>query len=62
GGCLGELWGRNGALAPPPLAPGDVVRMSIEGIGELVSTVGATVDAPGVPRARPRPRHRTRGL
>jgi 2-keto-4-pentenoate hydratase/2-oxohepta-3-ene-1,7-dioic acid hydratase in catechol pathway len=62
GGCLGELWGRNGALAPPPLASGDVVRMSIEGIGELVSTVGATVDAPGVPRARPRPRHRIRGL
>ena len=40
GGCLGELWGRNGGLTPPPLAQGDEVRMSIEGIGELVGTRG----------------------
>ena len=26
GGCLAELWGRNGAQTPPPLEPGDVVR------------------------------------
>ncbi|MDY0911174.1 fumarylacetoacetate hydrolase family protein [Microbacterium sp. CFBP9034] len=62
GGCLGELWGRNGGLAPPPLAPGDVVRMSIEGIGELVGSVGDMVPGPPLPAARPRPRLRTRRL
>lgn len=62
GGCLGELWGRNGALSPAPLAPGDVVRMSIEGIGELVGAVGPFVDAPAVAPARPRPRRRSREL
>ncbi len=62
GGCLGELWGRNGALTPPPLQTGDVVRMSIEGIGELVSEVGAPAVAPSLPRARPRSRQRTREL
>ena len=62
GGCLGELWGRNGGLTPAPLVPGDVVRMVVEGIGELVGTVGEPVVAPEVSRARSRPRHRTRGL
>lgn len=62
GGCLGELWGRNGALTPPPLATGDVVRMSIEGIGELVNTVGPMVEAPALPPARLRPRSRSRAL
>ena len=41
GGCLGELWGRDGELAPPPLREGDEVRMVVEGIGELVGRVGA---------------------
>lgn len=62
GGCLGELWGRNGELTPPPLQPGDVVRMSIEGIGDLVGAVGPMVELPPVPRARTRARHRTRPL
>ncbi|MGN8552308.1 UNVERIFIED_CONTAM: fumarylacetoacetate hydrolase family protein [Microbacterium sp. SLM126] len=62
GGCLGELWGRSGSLTPPPLAPGDIVRMSIEGIGELVSPVGPMVAAPAVPAARQRSRRRTRAL
>ena len=62
GGCLGELWGRNGEVTPPPLSEGDVVRMSVEGIGELVNTVGAMVDGPPVLPARPRPRLRTRTL
>ena len=35
GGCLAELWGRNGEQAPPPLQPGDVVTLAVEGIGEL---------------------------
>lgn len=62
GGCLGELWGRNGALSPPPLATGDLVRLSIEGIGVLSSPVGEMVVAPAIPRARQRPRRRTRAL
>jgi 2-keto-4-pentenoate hydratase/2-oxohepta-3-ene-1,7-dioic acid hydratase in catechol pathway len=60
GGCLAELWGRRGELSPPPLAEGDVVRMVVEGIGELLGTVGAAVGAPGLPAARVRPRARRR--
>ncbi len=60
GGCLAELWGRRGELSPPPLAEGDVVRMVVEGIGELVGTVGAPVPAPGLPSARVRSRARSR--
>ena len=61
GGCLGELWGRNGTLTPPPLTTGDVVRMRVEGIGELTGTVGAPVDTPDLPAARRRSRARNRG-
>ncbi|KAF2414847.1 hydroxylase [Microbacterium sp. B35-04] len=60
GGCLGELWGRNGGLVPPPLQHGDEVRMVVEGIGELVGTVGPAVPAPAVPHARRRSRLRRR--
>ncbi|WP_382303714.1 fumarylacetoacetate hydrolase family protein [Herbiconiux sp. UC225_62] len=60
GGCLAELWGRNGSLTPPPLREGDEVRMVVEGIGELVNRVGAPVAAPPVPAARVRPRIRHR--
>ena len=60
GGCLGELWGRNQSLTPPPLREGDVVTMSIEGIGEISNRVGAAVPAPALPPARPRPRDRRR--
>ncbi len=60
GGCLGELWGRAGALVPPPLREGDEVRLVVEGIGELVNVVGAAVTAPPIPRARPRSRARSR--
>jgi len=62
GGCLGELWGRNGGLTPPPLKPGDVVTMSVEGLGELSGRVGDYVPAPALPQARPRPRLRHRPL
>jgi 2-keto-4-pentenoate hydratase/2-oxohepta-3-ene-1,7-dioic acid hydratase in catechol pathway len=41
GGCLGELWGRRGELTPPPLSPGDVVRMTVEHIGTIENTVVA---------------------
>jgi 2-keto-4-pentenoate hydratase/2-oxohepta-3-ene-1,7-dioic acid hydratase in catechol pathway len=60
GGCLGELWGRNGRLSPPPLAEGDEVSMTIEGIGDLTARVGPAVPAPELPPARRRPRNRVR--
>lgn len=60
GGCLGELWGRNGGLTPPPLNVGDAVRLVIEGLGEIQNTVGAPVPAPPIPAARPRTRQRRR--
>jgi 2-keto-4-pentenoate hydratase/2-oxohepta-3-ene-1,7-dioic acid hydratase in catechol pathway len=60
GGCLGELWGRNGAQTPPPLRPGDVVEMTVEGIGTIRNQVVAGLDLPPVRPARPRPRTRTR--
>ena len=41
GGCLAELWGRRGELAPPPLQPGDVVEMTVEGIGTIRNRVVA---------------------
>jgi len=58
GGCLAELWGRRGAIDPPPLRPGDVVSMWVEGIGTLTSHVVAGDASPPVARARPRPRLR----
>ncbi|WP_341996484.1 fumarylacetoacetate hydrolase family protein [Microbacterium sp. LWH7-1.2] len=60
GGCLGELWGRRGELSPPPLQSGDVVRMVVEGIGELTGTVGDAIQPPLIPPARPRQRLRNR--
>ena len=53
-GCLGELWGRNGALEPRPLAPGDEVTLRVEGIGELTNRIVAGVPAHPVPKARRR--------
>src|SRR4051794_37188479 len=54
-GCLFELWGRNQAKEPAPLAPGDEVRLEVEGIGTLTNTIGAPQeDLPAVPPARPR--------
>lgn len=56
-GALAEAWGRNGALTPPPLQVGDVVEMTIEGIGTITNRVvaGDTELAP-VPPARRRSR------
>jgi 2-keto-4-pentenoate hydratase/2-oxohepta-3-ene-1,7-dioic acid hydratase in catechol pathway len=42
GGCLAELWGRNGSRTPPPLEPGDVVRLEVEGLGSLSGRVMPT--------------------
>ncbi|MFT3863214.1 MAG: fumarylacetoacetate hydrolase family protein [Solirubrobacterales bacterium] len=54
GGCLGELWGRSGERVPPPLAPGDEVRMTVEGIGSISNRIVAGVDPVdfGSPRRR----------
>jgi 2-keto-4-pentenoate hydratase/2-oxohepta-3-ene-1,7-dioic acid hydratase in catechol pathway len=60
GGSLAELWGRRGQLDPPPLQPGDVVEMTVEGIGTIRNRVVAGPDLPAVPAARPRPRARER--
>lgn len=63
GGCLAELWGLRGRRDPPPLQPGDVVEMTVEGIGTLRNTVVAGPDPatlPPIRPARPRPRARTR--
>src|SRR5689334_14560395 len=60
GGCLAELWGRRGQLDPPPLRPGDVVEMTVEGIGTIRNTVVPGPDLPPVRPARPRPRIRKR--
>jgi 2-keto-4-pentenoate hydratase/2-oxohepta-3-ene-1,7-dioic acid hydratase in catechol pathway len=35
-----ELWGRNQSwTTPPPLQPGDVVTLEVEGIGTLTNTI-----------------------
>jgi 2-keto-4-pentenoate hydratase/2-oxohepta-3-ene-1,7-dioic acid hydratase in catechol pathway len=60
GGCLAELWGRRGGLDPAPLRSGDVVEMTVEGIGTVRNTVVAGVDLPPVAPARGRSRRRTR--
>ena len=60
GGCLAELWGTRGEAAPPPLRPGDVVEMTVEGIGTLRNRVVPGVDLPPVRAARPRSRARKR--
>ncbi|MGY1637656.1 fumarylacetoacetate hydrolase family protein [Geodermatophilus sp. SYSU D00742] len=60
GGCLGELWGRRGEQTPPPLQPGDVVEMTVEGIGTIRNRVVEGLELPPVRPARPRPRTRTR--
>ncbi|OZC53649.1 hydroxylase [Rhodococcus sp. 06-621-2] len=52
GGCLAELWGRRGEQTPPPLQAGDVVTITVEGIGSLTNTVGEPRPSPEVPPAR----------
>jgi 2-keto-4-pentenoate hydratase/2-oxohepta-3-ene-1,7-dioic acid hydratase in catechol pathway len=39
GGCLAELWGRAGSPTPPPLEPGDEVRVEVARLGALVGSV-----------------------
>ncbi|WP_439657694.1 fumarylacetoacetate hydrolase family protein [Lentzea sp. HUAS TT2] len=56
GGCLAELWGRGSEL--PPLVPGDVVTMTVDGLGTIANTVVAGVGPHLIPAARRRGRHR----
>ncbi|MGH1549617.1 fumarylacetoacetate hydrolase family protein [Leifsonia poae] len=60
GGCIAELWGRRGTLDPAPLREGDVVRMTVEGIGVVENRVGVAVAAPELRPARVRSRARER--
>ena len=55
-GCLAEIWGRVGSRTPPPLQPGDVVRMEVEGIGWIENRVVEGITLPSVAPARLRPR------
>jgi 2-keto-4-pentenoate hydratase/2-oxohepta-3-ene-1,7-dioic acid hydratase in catechol pathway len=59
GGCLAELWGRAGTQTPPPLQPGDVVTLTVEGIGTLRSTIVPGVAPIPVTAARDRLAERT---
>jgi len=60
-GCLTEIWGRVGERVPPPLKPGDVVTLEVEGIGTVRNEITEPAPCPPIPRARrgqPRgPRH-----
>ncbi len=60
GGCLAELWGLRGRPDPPPLRPGDVVEMTVEGIGTIRNRIVPGLQLPPVRAARPRPRARKR--
>jgi 2-keto-4-pentenoate hydratase/2-oxohepta-3-ene-1,7-dioic acid hydratase in catechol pathway len=60
GGCLAELWGRSGAVEPPSLQVGDVVTMTVEGIGMIRNRIVPGPTAQPIPRARQRPRDRRR--
>lgn len=52
-GCLLELWNRRGSREdPPPLKVGDVVSMTVEGIGTIRNRVVAGADPIPVPAAR----------
>jgi 2-keto-4-pentenoate hydratase/2-oxohepta-3-ene-1,7-dioic acid hydratase in catechol pathway len=48
GGCLAELWGRRGSQDPPPLETGDVVTLTVEGIGSLTNEVATADPAPAL--------------
>jgi 2-keto-4-pentenoate hydratase/2-oxohepta-3-ene-1,7-dioic acid hydratase in catechol pathway len=60
GGCLAELWGRNGERNPPPLKDGDVVTLTVEGIGSLTNRVTSASPTDDLPRVRRRDAARAR--
>jgi len=60
GGCLAELWGRRGRIDPPPLRPGDVVELTVEGIGTVRNKVTDGLTLPPIRAARDRSAPRSR--
>lgn len=54
GGCLAELWGRRGRQDPPPLRDGDVVTLTVEGIGSLTNRIATAPPASPLPPVRRR--------
>ena len=54
GGCLAELWGRAGRQQPPPLREGDVVTLTVQGIGSLTNRVTSAPPGPALPAVRRR--------
>jgi 2-keto-4-pentenoate hydratase/2-oxohepta-3-ene-1,7-dioic acid hydratase in catechol pathway len=59
GGSLAQLWRRTGRQQPRPLRPGDVVTLTVAGIGSLTSRVVPGVAPVPIPPPR-RPRHQVR--
>ncbi|SDT45258.1 fumarylacetoacetate hydrolase family protein [Actinoplanes derwentensis] len=60
GGCLAELWGRNGRPDPLPLRDGDVVTLTVEGIGSLTNRVVTAPPTGDLPPVRRRDQARAR--
>jgi 2-keto-4-pentenoate hydratase/2-oxohepta-3-ene-1,7-dioic acid hydratase in catechol pathway len=52
GGCLAELWGRAGVQEPPPLEDGDVVTLTVQGIGSLTNRIVSAPPAAPIPPCR----------
>lgn len=46
GGCLAELWGRGGSQHPPSLQPGDLVTITVDGLGTLSTPIVAGAPTP----------------
>lgn len=54
GGSLAEAWGKAGRQDPPPLQPGDVVTMTVEGLGSISNPVVAAAQPRGpIPSVTP---------
>jgi 2-keto-4-pentenoate hydratase/2-oxohepta-3-ene-1,7-dioic acid hydratase in catechol pathway len=53
-GCLAELWSRSGTRNPEPLRVGDLVTITVEGIGTIRNRVVAGDPPHAIPRATPR--------
>ena len=61
-GCLAEIWGRAGQQVPPPLVPGNVVTLEVEGIGLVSNKVVDPGPGPGDPEGQARPAEGTTPL